>query len=292
MIIAYWNIETVTVNEGLIVNSAFISNERQRTLLLVDDEINILSSLKRLLRRDGYNILQANSGQEGLDLLSQNEVDVIVSDQRMPGMSGVEFLREVKKIYPDTVRIVLSGYTELQSVTDAINEGSIYKFLTKPWEDNLLREHIEDAFKHKALIDENSRLSRELKISNQELAAANRKLEALLDKKEEQIARDTTILKVIREVLQHVPVPILGIDEDKLVVFYNSAAQDMFQQSSSILGMDANHLIPEWIEAVKSDGMEHACSGSLHGKCYRVVSHAMGNSSHSRGQVLIFTEVD
>lgn len=273
------------------MNSESISNERQRTLLLVDDEINILSSLKRLLRRDGYNILQANSGQEGLDLLAQNEVDVIVSDQRMPGMSGVEFLREVKKIYPDTVRIVLSGYTELQSVTDAINEGSIYKFLTKPWEDNLLREHIEDAFKHKALIDENSRLSQELKISNQELAAANRKLEALLDKKEEQIARDTTILKVIREILQHVPVPILGIDEDKLVVFYNSAAQDLFQQSSPILGMDANHLIPEWVDAVKS-GMEHACSGNLNGKRYRVVSHAMGNSSHSRGQVLIFTEVD
>ena len=107
----------------------------ERTLLLVDDEENITSALVRLLRRDGYNILRANSGEAGLALLAQNEVGVIISDQRMPEMSGVEFLSKVRERYPDTVRIVLSGYTELNSVTDAINRGAVYKFLTKPWED-------------------------------------------------------------------------------------------------------------------------------------------------------------
>jgi len=119
-----------------------------RTLLLVDDEPNIASALQRILRRDGYRILTATSAAEGLELLALNAVQVIVSDQRMPEMNGTEFLGRVKEMYPDTIRMVLSGYTDLKSITDAINRGAIYKFLTKPWEDDLLREHIREAFIH------------------------------------------------------------------------------------------------------------------------------------------------
>jgi EAL domain-containing protein (putative c-di-GMP-specific phosphodiesterase class I)/CheY-like chemotaxis protein len=116
--------------------------QRQRTLLLVDDEANILAALKRLLRRDGYQIITADGGEQGLQRLAEHPVDVIVSDQRMPGMSGVEFLRRAKALRPDTVRMTLSGFTELQSIIDAVNEGAIYKFLTKLWDDALLRQHI------------------------------------------------------------------------------------------------------------------------------------------------------
>ncbi|MDO8369693.1 MAG: response regulator, partial [Candidatus Nitrotoga sp.] len=107
--------------------------------------------LKRLLRHDGYNILTAMSAEQGLELLASHQVDVIISDQRMPGMSGVEFLRRVKTLHPETVRLVLSGYTDLQAVTDAINEGAIYKFLTKPWDDGILRANIEEAFRNKEM---------------------------------------------------------------------------------------------------------------------------------------------
>lgn len=153
---------------------------RQRTILLVDDERNILSSLHRLLRLDGYRILTAGGGLEGLEMLAQHEVDVILSDQRMPGMTGVEFLRRVKSIHPRTVRIVLSGYTELQSITDAINEGAIYKFLTKPWDDNLLRANVEEAFRYKELGDENRKLQFELQAANVDLARENERLRGLL----------------------------------------------------------------------------------------------------------------
>lgn len=118
-----------------------------RTLLLVDDEPNVLGALLRLFRRDGYRILTANSAREGLDLLAVTPAQVILSDQRMPAMNGTEFFHRVKQMYPDTVRIVLSGYTDLQSVTDAINQGAIYKFLTKPWDDDALRETIKQAFR-------------------------------------------------------------------------------------------------------------------------------------------------
>ncbi len=122
-------------------------SENPPTLLVVDDEPGICSALTRMLRPDGYRILTANSGAEGLDLLALNTVQVIISDQRMAGMSGTEFLSRVKQLYPDTVRIILSGYTDLAVVTDAVNRGSVFKFLTKPWEDDLLREQVRDAFR-------------------------------------------------------------------------------------------------------------------------------------------------
>jgi diguanylate cyclase (GGDEF)-like protein/PAS domain S-box-containing protein len=120
--------------------------EAGRTLLLVDDEPGIVAALSRMLRRDGYRILTAGSAREGLEVLARQRVQVILSDQRMPEMQGTEFLSRVKGLYPDTVRIVLSGYTELESILRAINDGAIYKFLTKPWDDELLRRHIRDAF--------------------------------------------------------------------------------------------------------------------------------------------------
>jgi diguanylate cyclase (GGDEF)-like protein len=120
--------------------------ESDRTLLILDDEENILRALTRLLRRDGYRILTAKTPQEAFVLLAAHDVQVIVSDQRMPDMTGTEFFSSVKEMYPRTVRLILSGYTDLKSVTDAINRGSIYKFLTKPWDDELLRGEIAQAF--------------------------------------------------------------------------------------------------------------------------------------------------
>ncbi|HEY2396995.1 MAG TPA: EAL domain-containing protein [Rudaea sp.] len=119
----------------------------QRTLLIVDDEKGIRGALVRVLRRDGYRILIAASAHEALDLLALNHVQVIISDQRMPAVSGTEFLGVVRQLYPDTVRIILSGYTDLKAVTDSVNRGAVFKFLTKPWDDNLLREQVRDAFR-------------------------------------------------------------------------------------------------------------------------------------------------
>jgi diguanylate cyclase (GGDEF)-like protein/PAS domain S-box-containing protein len=120
---------------------------KQRTLLLLDDEPNILHALKRLFRLDGYKILSTADPNDAFDLLARNRVQVVISDQRMPTMSGTEFLSRVKDIYPDTMRIVLSGYSEIESITQAINQGAIYKFFTKPWNDNQLRDNIREAFR-------------------------------------------------------------------------------------------------------------------------------------------------
>lgn len=129
-----------------------VREQTASTLLLVDDEENVLMALKRILRREGYNILTATSAEEGLELLAKNNVSVLLSDQRMPGISGVEFMRRVKLMYPNVVRMILSGYTEVGTLTDSINKGEIYQFITKPWENEAVIASIREAFlRHESL---------------------------------------------------------------------------------------------------------------------------------------------
>jgi len=125
----------------------FAQGAASRTLLLVDDEENVLRALQRVFRRDGYRVLAASRVSEAFELLASNDVQVIVSDQRMNDVSGTEFLGRVKELYPRTVRLILSGYTDLATVTEAINRGAIYRFLTKPWDEEDLRHHIREAFR-------------------------------------------------------------------------------------------------------------------------------------------------
>ena len=117
-----------------------------RKLLLVDDEERVTRALQRLLFSEGYEVLTANSATKGFELLSLNRVAVIVSDFRMPGMNGAEFLGRVKELYPSTVRLVLSGHADLDAITEFINVGAIFKILRKPWRDDEVRDQISAAF--------------------------------------------------------------------------------------------------------------------------------------------------
>jgi response regulator RpfG family c-di-GMP phosphodiesterase len=260
-----------------------VAERSPRTLLLVDDEINILSALKRLLRQDKYDIVTANNGQEALEALKSGPVDVIVTDQRMPGMTGVEFLRLAKESYPDTVRIVLSGYTELQSVTDAVNEGAVYKFLTKPWDDGQLRGHVAEAFKRKEMADENLRLQQQLQMANLALEETNRELDKLLKLQEERIETDEVSLMVIHEILEHLPTPILGMDDEKNIVFVNAAAQSLFGKSMLLLGMKMEDATPALGPAWDLNCAEI----DIDSRAHKVLTHPMGRNSRSRGKMMI-----
>jgi diguanylate cyclase (GGDEF)-like protein len=120
------------------------------TLLLVDDEPHVCSSLARILRRDNYRVLTAHSADDALAVLAKNAVDVVLSDQRMPGKKGTELLAAVRDLYPNTVRLILSGAAEIQDITHAMGTGAIYKFLTKPIDPALLRANIAEAFSRAA----------------------------------------------------------------------------------------------------------------------------------------------
>ena len=215
-------------------------------MLVVDDEVNVSRSLVRLLRQDDYKIFTASSGKEGLDILKDNEINVIISDQRMPEMSGTEFLSEASKIYPNTIRIVLSGYTELQSVTEAINEGSIFKFLTKPWDDNALREIIKDAFRQYDIQMENRRLNDELKKANEKLKEVNSLLNQELVDETRQTYINHQSLLVAQDILHNMPIGIIGADEDGMIVFANNKAHEIFSSLGGFLiGNEISQVVPE-----------------------------------------------
>lgn len=146
-------------------------------LLCVDDERNVLRALERIFMDEDYDILTAASGEEGLALFAANpDIQVVISDYRMPGMNGVEFLRQVCEKYPDTVRIVLSGYADTSAVVAAINEGQIYKFVSKPWSDEELRQTVAKAVESFALHQQNQALVSELAALREELAALKKQL--------------------------------------------------------------------------------------------------------------------
>ncbi len=263
-----------------------------RTILLVDDEENITASLTRLLRRDGYNILRANSGQEGLALLAQHHVGVIISDQRMPGMTGTEFLSKVRELFPDTVRIVLSGYTELNSVTEAINRGAVYKFLTKPWEDDLLRAHVEEAFQRHEMKIENARLTRELRQANDELRTINQELEQRVDVKTNEVMRSLNVIRVSQEILEHLPVAVIGIGEDGYIANANQAAHRVFSAggTKALIGEAAREVLPEALLHWALNGIHPEQEGakpfSMDGHEIACRCRSMGEFSRSSGVLL------
>lgn len=271
-----------------------------RTLLLVDDEPNIISALRRALRTDGYSILTADSAEEGLRLLSEKTIHVILSDQRMPRMNGTDFLRKVKELHPKTIRLVLSGYTDLESVTSAINEGAIYKFLTKPWDDKLLRDNIRDAFEHYEMERENLRLTHELEHANTALFRLNQNLQHEVMLKTREIMHNINMLKISQEILEHLPVAILGIDEHGMIAVTNRRAEALFSNScrGCLLGLEATECLPEPTRRFLRQPMtEHHENGNpeiLHlanGGTMQVWVSQMGESSRSKGTIFVISPI-
>ena len=137
-------------------------------VLYVDDEVNNLNSFKAAFRRY-FTIYTAQSAREGRKVLENEEIGVIITDQRMPGETGIEFLESILPIYPDTIRILLTGFSDINAVMGAINRGQVYKYLVKPWQDDELKMYIQNALELYNLRKENKELAHKLKLANLEL---------------------------------------------------------------------------------------------------------------------------
>ena len=170
--------------------------ERTAKLLFVDDEQNILSSLKRVFRSQGYEILTATSGAEGLALMEQQPVDLVISDMRMPQMDGAQFLAAVAERWPETVRMLLTGYADLNSTVDAINKGRIYGYFSKPWEDNEIRLTVQHAIERKFLEQERRRLQELTRKQNAELQELNATLEKRVQARTEELEQTNMFLEL------------------------------------------------------------------------------------------------
>jgi CheY-like chemotaxis protein len=152
---------TNLLQEGRRLDS-FSDAGQVNTVLLVDDEPLVLSAMRRAFHHENWNFLTASSAAEAFELLAVHEVGVIISDQRMPGMTGTVFLHRAKEMYPDAVRILLTGHADYATVIGAVNEGDLYKVLSKPIDDKVMRENIREALRRHEVFLENRRLSTRL----------------------------------------------------------------------------------------------------------------------------------
>jgi signal transduction histidine kinase len=152
------------------------SDQRRHTLLVVDDEPDVLESLRHLFRRV-FRVLTAESGASAIEILRKEDVHVILSDQRMPGMPGDAFLAQARQVCPDAVRILFTGYADIQAVINAINEGRIFRYILKPWDPVELEGIIKQAVEQFELLAERKRLIEQLQDANGQLIRANQELE-------------------------------------------------------------------------------------------------------------------
>lgn len=183
-------------------NNQTEGNAAPATLLFVDDEANILSSLKRLFRPAGYRIFTAESGAAGLEIMAREAVDLVISDMRMPEMNGAQFLEQVRQKWPDTVRILLTGYADIGSTIEAINKGQIYRYISKPWEDNDITITVRQALERRALEHEKARLEELTYIQNEELKDLNANLEEKVKARTEEVHKAMASLKAAHEDLK------------------------------------------------------------------------------------------
>jgi DNA-binding NtrC family response regulator len=128
------------------------------SVLIVDDEVGPRNAIGRTLRREGYELYFASGGAEALEIIEQGNIDLVLTDNRMPGMTGLELVKKVREAHPEVVRIIITGYADLDTVREAINEAEVYRFLIKPWDDDDLRLTLRAAAERRRLERENRRL--------------------------------------------------------------------------------------------------------------------------------------
>ncbi len=171
----------------------------ERKVLIVDDELSVLKALERALRKEGYGLLTAESGEHALELLSGYKVAVILSDINMPGMNGIEFLSRAQQVSPDSIKMVLSGYADIDLVMDAINHGHVWRYLTKPWQPEDVRVAIDNAMGLYDVRAERESLLTALEIKNQQLVKWSNKLEDMVDRRTEHIQNELMLMTCLME---------------------------------------------------------------------------------------------
>lgn len=256
-------------------------------ILCVDDEPNVLNALKRLFLDEDYTILIAPSGQDGLKILEQEHVQLVISDYRMPVMNGVEFLSKVRNKWPDTVRIVLSGYADAASIVAAINEGQIYKFIPKPWNDDELKITISTAIERYFLFKKNLELAEELQKKNNELTRLNNILE-------EHLEFRAKALDIQQRILDALPVGVMGIDFNNIIVMLNSKWIKLGNSAKYAIGANIFEVMPEnIINFIKETKAKHSASTQIElgGVSGRLMCSLL-ESEEQEGIILVFVPGD
>lgn len=267
-------------------------------ILCVDDEENVLKSLRRIFLDEDYDIITALSGDEGLRIMQEdNNIQLIISDYRMPGMDGVEFLKKIYENWPDTIRIVLSGYADTASVVDAINEGHIYKFIPKPWNDDELKVNVLNAIERYTLKLKNRQLTKRLQDANDELQIINQNLETMVQNRTAEVMFQLQALQISQNILDALPVAVVGMDMDGLIVQSNQRVENVLGiPAGGLLGNKRRDVLPGEINAVIDEIREKGSEGSeykriaLNNKEVLIKGGVIRHSHDQKGIVLVLDD--
>lgn len=263
-------------------------------LLCVDDEDGVLKSLTRLFFDERYEVLTAASAREGIRLLETcSEVRVVISDYRMPDMNGAQFLRSVSARWPDTVRILLSGYADVKGVIEAINEGKIHRFVAKPWNDDELKIAVANAMEHWHLTRQNEDLAKQLKKANNDLQDMNGILRERITDEVAALKDRARTLERNSAILGNLPLAVACLDQDGWISYYNRSADALFAWNErNMMYVPRDRAFPgrvnELIDACmknNGDSAQLETNGTV--LTARCAHAAVGGSS---GVILIFEE--
>jgi len=269
----------------------------RHAILCVDDEKNVLNALRRLLRKEAYVVLTASNGESGLDIMKENIIHLVICDQRMPKMSGTEFLALVKESYPDVIWIMLTGYTEVDTITESVNKGHIYKFFLKPWNDHNLKLEIRQALEHYDLILANRELHDKVIDQNRALKLVNENLEDLVSQRTEELEFKNQALELSRTILEELYFPIVGISREGLVVMVNKAADRVLRVSAGlVLGQQAQNIFPSEtmamvMQALANNSLETGVATLPNGVKFNFQCNALSGKFKGKGVVLSLKEL-
>lgn len=220
------------------------------SVLCVDDEPSILSALRRLFRARGLQVKIAEGGAAGLALLEDEPVDLVISDMRMPEMDGVTFLEQVRQRWPDTMRLLLTGYADVNSIMGAINRGEIYRYIAKPWDDNDIVLIVQGALRHRAMEVEQKRLQILVQRQNDELKTLNASLEVRVQARTAELNKANSALNAANERLKNNFITSIRVFSslielrDSRLAGHSRRVADLARRMAQRLGLD-NKLVQE-----------------------------------------------
>ncbi|MBN2418731.1 MAG: response regulator [Deltaproteobacteria bacterium] len=269
----------------------------EHTILCVDDEENILNALKRLLRKEGYALKTATSGLEGLEVLKNNDIHLVICDQRMPDMGGTEFLAKVKDEYPDIIRVILTGYTDIDSISESVNKGHIYKFLLKPWNDQNLKLEIRQCIEQYKLAMLNRKLQEKIVEQNKELRKINETLEEMVRERTKDLKIQNKALEISQAILEDLPIPVIGISNDLIIVMVNIKAMVLsvdgkyFQVGKDISGHFPSEIEERIVNVINDDKGDMIRDFQVSGTNYDIDIMSASDKFRGKGAVLAFIPI-
>jgi YesN/AraC family two-component response regulator len=220
------------------------------TILIVDDEKLILTTLQRLLRNENYNVLTAGSAFDALEILEHKKIHLIISDQRMPQMTGTELFEIVKKQYPEIIRVILSGYSDTNSIIDAINKGEIVRFIAKPWEDHSLKNTINQIIRQYEILRKNNEMSLLIDQKREENYFKNNDFDFVLE-------HSLKSFIFSQEIIEKLPFSVFVCDEDKKILYVNQMAeQESFLLQVPKIGKDIQNIFSTEFYQKLSSGLK------------------------------------